>query len=85
MEAKLTRRTRSMNTPQIKVQHAGCEGRAVGGAPFFDGMKTPSGERQARLKGMAASGHRGGARSSGGGRCGGKTEVWRRGTRPGGG
>jgi len=33
-------------------------------------MKTPSGKRQARLKVMAASGRRGGARSSGDGRWG---------------
>jgi len=52
------------------VQQAGCEGGGAGGAPFSDGMKTPSGKRQARLKGMAASGRRGGARSSGDGRWG---------------
>ena len=49
------------------MQQAGCEGGGAGGAPFSDGMKTPSGKRQARLKGMAASGRRGGV-----------TELWRR-------
>jgi len=49
------------------VQQAGCEGGGGGGPPFSDGMKTPSGKRQARLKGMAASGRRGGV-----------TELWRR-------
>ena len=53
------------------MQQAGCEGGGgAGGAPFSDGMKTPSGKRQARLKEMAASGRRGGARSSGDGRWG---------------
>ena len=56
---------------QIKVQHAACEGGREGGGTFFpDGMKTPCGKRQPRLKGMAASGRRGGAWISGGSRWG---------------
>ena len=44
--------------------------RGEGGHLFSDRMKTPSGKWQPRLKGMAASGRRGGARISGGGRWG---------------